>query len=197
MIRQALVSIPVLFLFAWNSAFAAPTIGAKAPEFILPQASGAGNFDLAKSLKQNKLVVLMFIATKCPFSNAYNERMAKLPSLYQGKGVQFIGINSNHNEPNAEIIEHARTHGLTFPILKDEANRIADLYDAKKTPEVFVIDSQGILRYHGRIDENYQDAAGVTSPDLANALGALLANKSVPAATTKAFGCSIKRVGAK
>ena len=57
-----------------------------------------------------------------------------------------------------------------------------------------MIDPQGKVRYEGRIDENYEDPAGVTSPDLKNALDSLLAGKPVAKTVTKAFGCSIKRV---
>jgi hypothetical protein len=67
------------------------------------------------------------------------------------------------------------------------------MYDAKHTPEVYVVDAQGKLRYHGRIDENYEDAAKVSSPDLRNAIDQVLAGQPVAKAETKAFGCSIKR----
>jgi len=77
--------------------------------------------------------------------------------------------------------------------MKDPGNKVADMYDAKHTPEIFVIDAQGKLVYHGRIDENYEDASKVTSPDLRNALDALLAGQPIAKAETKAFGCSIKR----
>ncbi|MCE9599615.1 MAG: redoxin domain-containing protein [Spirochaetia bacterium] len=188
-----------LVLFALVTLFtadllAAPSVGNRVPDFTLPEASGASSYDLKKAIAKNKFTVILFIATRCPYSNAYNDRMAKLPARFAGKGVEFVGINSNKTEPNAEIVKHARKNGFAFPVLKDEANRVADQYDAKKTPEVFVIDSQGILRYHGRIDENYEDASAVKSPDLDNALNALLANKTVSAPTTKAFGCSIKRI---
>ena len=78
--------------------------------------------------------------------------------------------------------------------MKDPENKVADLYDARHTPEIFVVDPQGKLRYHGRIDENYEDPAKVASPDLKNALDAMLVGKAIARAETKAFGCSIKRV---
>ena len=78
--------------------------------------------------------------------------------------------------------------------MKDPDNKVADLYDARHTPEIFVVDPEGKLRYHGRIDENYEDASQVTSPDLKNALDAMLGGHAIAKAETKAFGCSIKRV---
>ncbi len=171
----------------------AVAIGSAAPDFSLTSLDGKP-LALAEALKTHKAVVVLFVATKCPYSNAYNERMKQMAESYEKQGVLFVGINSNSSEPEAEAREHARKHGHTFPIAKDPGNKIADLYDAKRTPEAFVITPDGKLRYHGRIDDNSEDAARVTSPDLKNALDALLAGRPVQSAETKAFGCTIKRV---
>jgi peroxiredoxin len=172
---------------------AGPEIGAAAPDFTLQTIDGK-TLALAEAAKTHKAVVVMFIATKCPYSNAYNDRMRDMAAAYSGKGVLFVGINSNKTEPLAEVIAHAKEHGHTFPIAKDTDNKVADLYGAGHTPEVYVVTPDGKLRYHGRIDENSEDASKVASPDLKNALDDLLANKTVAKAETKAFGCSIKRV---
>jgi peroxiredoxin len=172
---------------------AGPEIGAAAPDFTLQTIDGK-TLALAEAAKTHKAVVVMFIATKCPYSNAYNDRMRDMAGAYSGKGVLFVGINSNKTEPLAEVIAHAKEHGHTFPIAKDPDNKVADLYGAGHTPEVYVVTPDGKLRYHGRIDENSEDASKVASPDLKNALDDLLANKTVAKAETKAFGCSIKRV---
>ena len=172
---------------------AGPEIGAAAPDFTLQTIDGK-TLSLAEAAKTHKAVVVMFIATKCPYSNAYNDRMRDMAAAYSGKGVLFVGINSNKTEPLAEVIAHAKEHGHTFPIAKDPGNKVADLYGAGHTPEVYVVTPDGKLRYHGRIDENYEDPSKVASPDLKNALDDLLANKTVAKAETKAFGCSIKRV---
>ncbi|MEO8189631.1 MAG: thioredoxin family protein [Acidobacteriota bacterium] len=171
----------------------AVAIGSAAPDFSLTSLDGKP-LALAEALKTHKAVVVLFVATKCPYSNAYNERMKQMAESYEKQGVLFVGINSNSSEPEAEAREHARKHGHTFPIAKDPGNKIADLYNAKRTPEAFVITPDGKLRYHGRIDDNSEDAARVTSPDLKNALDALLAGRPVQSAETKAFGCTIKRV---
>jgi peroxiredoxin len=170
-----------------------PSIGAAAPPFSLKTLDGQ-TFSLSEAVKSHNAVVVMFIATKCPYSNAYNDRMRDMARAYEGKGILFVGINSNHSEPAEEVAAHAKQHGLVFPLMKDPENRVADLYDARHTPEVFVVDREGKLRYHGRIDENYEDALKVTSPDLKVALDSLLAGQPIAKAETKAFGCSIKRV---
>ena len=172
---------------------AGPQVGAPAPAFNLTTLDGQA-FSLADAAKAHKAVVVMFIATQCPYSNAYNDRMRDMAAAYAKRDVLFVGVNSNKTEPAAEVASHAKKHGFAFPLMKDPENKVADLYDARHTPEIYVVDSQGVLRYHGRIDENYENPAGVTSPDLKNALEEMLAGKPIQKAETKAFGCSIKRV---
>lgn len=168
-------------------------IGAPAPDFTLPLARDGASLAL-KELSNGKAVVVMFIATKCPVSNAYNDRMGAIAREYSSKGIQFVGINSNKAEPAEEVAAHAREHRLTFPIVKDPGNKVADAYGAQKTPEVYVLSPKGDLLYHGRIDESQDDPRNVKSPDLRNALDAILAGKAVATPETKAFGCTIKRV---
>jgi peroxiredoxin len=169
----------------------AVAIGEKLQPFKLSDTAGK-TVDLA-SLQGRKAVVLMFIATQCPVSNAYNDRMAALSREYGAKGVAFVGINSNRQESVEEIAGHAAQHGLTFPILKDVANVQADHFGAQVTPEVYVYDPGWVLRYHGRIDDD-RSGANVKSQDLRNTLDAILGGRAVPIAETKAFGCTIKRV---
>ena len=182
----------VLAAFAGPALADGPAIGSAAPAFELKTLDGK-SFSLADAEKTNSLVVLMFIATNCPYSNAYNDRMRDMSAAYAKKGVLFVGINSNKTESVDDVVKHAKAHGHVFPILKDPSNKVADLYDASHTPEVYVVAKDGKLVYHGRIDDNSDDAAKVTSPDLKNALDALLAGKPVDKAETKAFGCTIKR----
>jgi len=172
---------------------ASPQVGAAAPVFMLTTVDGK-TFSLTGAARSHKAIVVMFIATKCPYSNAYNDRMRDLAAAYGKQGILFAGINSNKTEPAEEVIAHAKQHGFAFPIMKDPGNKVADLYDARHTPEIFVVDPEGKLRYHGRIDENYENASKVTSPDLKNALDAMLGGRAIAKAETKAFGCSIKRV---
>jgi peroxiredoxin len=172
-------------------ALAAVGIGEKLAPFSLKDA-GRKQVDLA-SFGDRTAVVLMFIATRCPVSNAYNERMAALAREYAARGVAFVGINSNKTEPSAEIAEHSAKHGFTFPVLKDDGNLQADRFGAQVTPETYVYDSTWTLRYHGRIDDDHSGTA-IQSQDLRAALDAVLAGREVPVKETKAFGCTIKRV---
>ena len=139
------------------------------------------------------VTVVTFIATQCPVSNAYNDRMIALYKDYTPKNVKFVFVNANRSEPATEVREHARRVGFSFPVYKDPDNVVADRFDAQVTPESYVIDSSGVLRYHGSIDDE-MNVARVHTQRLRLALDALLAGKPLPATETKAFGCTIKRV---
>lgn len=190
--RMGRAVLVVIALLAPGLGFAAPVaIGDKLSPFSLASYDGK-TVDLA-SYSGKKAVVLVFMATRCPVSNAYNARMEAIAKDYSPKGVAFVGINANKEESSSEIAEHAKAHGFSFPILKDTANVEADAFGAQVTPEAYVYDASWTLRYHGRIDDNMK-AEHATTPDLRNALDAVLAGREAPAQETKAFGCSIKRV---
>ena len=167
-----------------------PAIGATIEDFTLPDVDNKDHS--LKSLAGKNGTVLIFIAVQCPVSNAYNERMAQLAEEYKAKGINVVGINSNVAEDAAAVKAHASEHKLSFIILKDAGNKIADKLGASVTPEAYFISADGKLRYHGRID-NARNAAQVETSDLRNALDAALAGKSIEKTEAKAFGCTIKR----
>lgn len=187
----------VLLLASWPAGHAAEApatalLGKELPDFKLADFTGAEH-SLSK-YRSGKGVVLIFVSTQCPVSNAYNERMVRLAAEYRPSGVQFLGINANKAEDTTAMAEHAKKNGWNFPVLKDTGNAIADKLGASVTPEVYLVDSRGVLRYHGRIDDS-QDPAAVKSQDLKTALDALLQGQEIARKEAKAFGCSIKRVG--
>jgi peroxiredoxin len=159
-------------------------------DFTLPDVDGK-NHSLA-SLKGTNGTVLIFISTQCPVSNAYNERMQKLAQDYKERGVNVIGINANSGESADDIKAHAAAHNLTFMILKDKGNKVADDFGATNTPEAFLLDASGKLVYRGRID-NSRNGQTISSNDLRDAIDATIAGKPVANSFVRAFGCSIKR----
>ena len=161
-------------------------------DFKLPDAASGATRSLA-SLKGANGTVLIFVSTQCPVSNAYNERMEKLATDYKARGINVIGINANKTETMDDIKRHAAEKNLTFPILKDTDNKIADKLGAQVTPEAFFLDADNRLVYHGRID-NARNAANLSTSDLREALDAKLAGKAVAKTEARAFGCSIKRI---
>ncbi|HST51663.1 MAG TPA: thioredoxin family protein [Pyrinomonadaceae bacterium] len=169
---------------------AAVALGAVVSDFTLPDADGHEH--TLASLKGAKGTIIIFMATRCPVSNGYNERMEKLATDYAPRGVNVVGINANSTEPASEVKQHAAEKGLTFTILKDGSNQIADRFDAQVTPEAYLLDASGKLVYHGRID-NSRAGDAITSNELRDAIEAVLAGKPVAKPEAKAFGCSIKR----
>ncbi|HVF67777.1 MAG TPA: thioredoxin family protein [Pyrinomonadaceae bacterium] len=173
-----------------SDAKATVALGSVVPDFTLPDADGKAH--TLASLKGSKGTVVIFMATKCPVSNAYNERMQKLSDDYASRGVNVVGINSNVAELAPEVKQHAAAKGLKFTILKDAGNQIADNFDAQVTPEAYLLDASGKLVYHGRID-NSRAGDSITASELRDAIDAVLAGKAVEKTEAKAFGCSIKR----
>jgi peroxiredoxin len=178
--RTKLVDIP-----------APPIIGTTISEFTLTDLEGKER--TLTSLKGKNGTVLIFVAVQCPVSNAYNDRMETLAQNYKAKGISVVGINSNATEPAADVKAHAAAKHLTFRILKDNGNKVADALGATRTPEAYFLDAGNKLLYHGRID-NSRDVTQVETSELHDALDAALAGKPVPKTTASAFGCSIKRV---
>lgn len=166
-------------------------LGAVVDDFTLADIDGQPH-SLA-SLRGENGTLLIFISTQCPYSNAYNERMEALHQEYSGRGVRVVGINPNRTEPVPEVRNHARERGLTFVVLKDDGNRIADYLGASVTPEAYLLDTGNVLRYQGRLDANHREAE-LNSNELRAALDALLGGRQIAQTGKKAFGCTIKRV---
>jgi peroxiredoxin len=170
---------------------AAPPIGSKMPGLRLATLTGDST-SLANYSNKNGILVI-FVSVQCPVSNAYNERMEALAQEWRARGFGVVGINSNRTESSVSVAAHARDHNLTFPILKDNNNVLADALGASFTPETYVFDASGTLRYHGRIDDS-KDPSGISKRELRDALQAIADGKPIAVTETKAFGCTIKRV---
>ena len=164
-------------------------LGSQVAEFNVQDLNGQTH---AFSTLKGAVTVVTFISVQCPVSNAYNDRMNALYKDYSAKGVKFIFVNANRTEPSSAVAEHAISVGFAFPVYKDAGNRLADSFTAQVTPESYVIDSTGTIRYHGSIDDS-QNPARIHNRSLSVALEAVLSGAAVSVPETKAFGCSIKR----
>jgi peroxiredoxin len=169
-----------------------PTIGEPAPNFALPDTAGAVHSPLGAPA-----TVVVFTCNHCPYALAWHERLIDVARDYAGRGVRMLAINPNDSQryPGDSLdAMAARVRAGEFdgvPYLRDESQEVAHAYDAKTTPDVFLLDSEGVLRYRGAPDSDYddpaQDAAYVRA-----ALDAMLDEREPQVAETQPVGCSIK-----
>src|SRR5262245_48949097 len=107
---------------------------------------------VAKSFSlQGKTSIVVFVSTVCPITNDYNDRLSALYRDYTAKGVQLVFVNANSNESAADVAEHTKAAGFPFVVYRDRNNALADVLGATVTPETYVFDRDGVLRYHGNV----------------------------------------------
>ena len=173
----------------------ASPIGQKVEDFQLQDFRGK-KLALA-DLADNRIVVIAFLGTECPLAKLYGPRLAALAAEFADDGVAFVGVNSNTHDSNSELAAYAQRHKIPFPLLKDLGNRVADAIGAKRTPEVFLLDQDRVVRYGGRIDDQYGIGYARDEPtrhDLREAIQDLLAGRPVSQPLTEAVGCHIGRI---
>lgn len=169
--------------------------GERAPGFELPD-TGGETHTLAPEEAQATVVV--FTCNHCPYAIAWHDRLCEVAREYAGRGVRSYAINSNDAErypaDSYEAMQRrVREQGWPgeMPYLHDESQETARAYRAKTTPDVFVLDSEGVLRYRGAPDADHQDPAQ-NAAWLREALDALLEGRDPPRAETDPVGCSVK-----
>lgn len=143
------------------------------------------------------VVVIAFVGTECPLVKLYARRLQQLSERHADQGLVILGIDSNQQDSLTEMEHFARTHEIEFPLLKDPGNLVADQLQAERTPEVFVLDAERRLRYHGRIDDQYTyeiQRAEEKQNYLEAAVTSLLEGEPVCVKQTEVVGCHIGRV---
>src|SRR5580700_7658779 len=146
--------------------------------------------------KDQQIVVVAFVGTECPLAKLYGPRLARLAASFAGKSVAFVAIDSNVQDSLAALSAYACHAKIDFPVLRDVKNEVAAQFGAVRNPQVFVLDRQRVVRYHGRIDDQYGVGFARTEPtqnDLKQAVDELLAGKDVTVSETPAVGCLIGR----
>jgi peroxiredoxin len=148
-------------------------------------------------LKDKQAVVAVFLSFDCPVSTSYSPVLAELAKTYGPRGVAFVGITTNEDEDAAQVAKHAAEYKIPFPVFLDKGLKAADAFKAATTPEAFVLDRFGILRYRGRIDDAYSARLKrnykISRHDLHEAIDEVLADKPVSRPATVAIGCPISR----
>ena len=170
-------------------------IGSSAPEFNLP---GIDEKDYSlSSFADKQALIIIFSCNHCPYVQAYEDRIKQIQDDYGDKGVVVAAINSNeakgYPEDSFENMKKcAAEQKFNFLYLRDEDQSVARAYDATHTPEIFLFDKERKLAFHGKIDDNWQEASKVQNHYLRNALDELLAGKEISVPETFTIGCTIK-----
>jgi peroxiredoxin len=181
----------LLFTFAHGVSGQGVNIGSKVENFSLSDTGGKVR-SRAELTGKNGAVVI-FLSAQCPVVRGYVDRINQLAAEYGAKGIDFIGINSNATEDLNWVKSNIAEYGYKFPVLIDKGNVLADTLDAQATPEVYFLDSKGVLLYRGAID-NDKSGKNITESYLKTALDSTLAGRSIERTNARAFGCSIQRV---
>jgi peroxiredoxin len=166
-------------------------IGQQAPGFQLPDTAGQTH-----SPDGTPATVVVFTCNHCPYALAWHDRIMEAARDYAGRGVRFLAINSNDADRYPRDSFEAMKRRVAaeqwpVPYLHDASQEVATAYGAKTTPDIFVLDDEGRVRYRGAPDSDYDDPSQ-NAAWLRDALDAVLAGRQPEPAETQPFGCSIK-----
>lgn len=169
-------------------------IGERAPDFDLPGTDGERH---ALATDGAPATVVYWTCNHCPYALAWHDRMLEVARNYVNRGVRVLAINSNDAERYPVDSLEAMTErveangGWPHPYLHDESQEVAREWEAERTPEVFVLDSQLTVRYRGAPDSDYDDPSQGAAW-LRSALDAVLEGRDPEPPETEAVGCTIK-----
>ncbi len=172
-------------------------LGTLAPDFDLAEPP-SGTSRALKELASDRATVVMFLCNHCPYVKHVLNGLLALTRDYTGRGVAFVGINSNDIETYPEDAPEnmaglAREKAFPFPFLFDEDQAVAKAYQAACTPDFFVFDGGLRLRYRGQMDGSRPESdVPVDGRDLRAALDAVLASETPSSDQKPSCGCNIK-----
>ncbi len=197
----AVIAIPAIMIAASNTTetTAALTIGSAVPDFTLTDINGDAH-TLSDYTEAGNIVVLEWFSPDCPFVRKHYRNdtgtMTNIQADNKDEKIVWLRINSGHTSHASADIDHntstAKEWNITTPILMDGSGKIGKAYGAKRTPDMYIINPDQTLAYHGAIDNRPDAAAPGDSNYVATALTQLLAGQSITKAETKPYGCSIK-----
>ncbi len=171
-------------------------IGDTAEDFNLKNVDG--KMVALKDYNNVKGYIVVFTCNGCPYAQAYEQRIINLHNKYASQGYPVIAINPN--DPNLasadsydKMQSRAKQKKYPYVYLIDEKQEIFPKFGATRTPHVFVLDKNKVVKYIGGIDDNADDASAVTIKYVENAIESLKVGKNPEPSLTKAVGCSIKK----
>ena len=140
--------------------------------------------------------VVVFECNHCPYVVASVSRLNAMAEYCQSSNIGFVGINSNDpdNYPadSFENMVKRAEKGMPYAYLHDATQEVATAWGAQRTPEFFLLDADGIVTDHGRMDDNPRDPTKVTTSELKDAIEAMLEGRTPVIQSTDSIGCSVK-----
>jgi peroxiredoxin len=169
------------------------SLDAAVPDFTLPD-TGGGQESL--SAGDSAATVVVFTCNHCPYALAWHDRINDVARDYGARGVRVLQVNPNDAEryprdSPAAMKQRVDRGEFATPYLHDESQEVARAWGARTTPDVFVVDGDGRLRYRGAPDADHGDPAQ-RAAWLRAALDELLDGRAVSRPETEPVGCSIK-----
>jgi peroxiredoxin len=140
---------------------------------------------------RGRIVIMNFWSADCPHVVRADASLLAAMNRW-GAEVVLLAIASNAGESLSELEDASRSRGLPT-VLIDARQEVADAYAAQVTPEAFVIDRAGIIRYRGAVDDVSFCQRVATRSYVEDAVDALLAGELPAVTEVPAFGCSIIR----
>jgi peroxiredoxin len=202
--RRGAIGAAGLLALAPRMALANPTIGAAAPDFALPDQDG----DTRRLADfRGKVVVLEWTNHDCPYVRKHygSANMQGLQRLVAERGGVWLTIASSPEGEQGHVTGAqakeltASRNAAPAAVLLDHASVAARAYRASVTPHMFIISGDGVLRYMGGIDSirsTRQADVATAEPFFRNAFIEVVEGRAVTRASTPAYGCVIKYVGA-
>jgi thiol-disulfide isomerase/thioredoxin len=144
----------------------------------------------------DRATVVAFWGTECPLARQYASRLQELHDRFAGD-ADFICVFSNAQDSPAEIRDYVDQTRMRLTVVPDQDQQIAQLFSARRTPEVYALDEDLVIRYRGRIDDQYGIGyvrPAPTAEYLSRAIEQLLAGENLEIAETEPIGCVIGRV---
>ncbi len=184
--------LAVVVLAALGGCSPAPRTGLRVAPLQLAASDSAVHDVLPPASGESSLTVLVFSAWHCPCQAVHDARLNELFVRYHARGVDFFAVDSEiGGSPAADAVE-AKKRGYAFPVLFDSGAGLAHALRAEYATETFILDRQGIVRYHGGLDSDRVALHDDAAPHLKNALDDLLGGAAPRSAETQALGCALQ-----
>ena len=170
-------------------------LGTKMPAFLLKDPEGEEHS--SNEIVGEKGLLIFFTCNHCPYAQAVWERFVKISDQAKKLGINAVAINPNIHpdfpeDSPEEMKKLINTLEINFPYLIDNTQQTAKDYKAQCTPDIYLVDKDFKLAYHGRIDDNWQDEHAVTKHELLAAVNALANGLEIDKDQNPSMGCSIK-----